>query len=178
MEYIAVLEGLNGLQFTQQSSRKSVGSNSWKSAGGKAPGCVSCDYEASAECTYEAPAECGYEASASCEYEMSAPCEYTSYNCDAPCGDPIPAYVPPPQVFVPQIVPTPQQPVFQQPAPQALPMPEYVPVGMPTQPAVQYQLMPVALPVGVPQVVVPVDPNEGIMGLRGKLGRLGKIFGK
>lgn len=172
MEYIAVLEGLNGLQFTQQSSRKSVGSNSWKSAGGKAPGCVSCDYEAPADCTYEAPAECGYEMSAPCEYEMSAPCEYTSYNCDAPCGDPIPAYVPPPQVFVPQIVP--QQPVQQS----IQPTPIFMPMTPPAPQPVQYQLMPVSMPVGVPQVVVPVDPNEGIMGLRGKLGRLGKIFGK
>ena len=176
MEYIAVLEGLNGLQFPQQ-TRKSVGSNSWKSAGGKAPGCVSCDYELSAECTYEAPADCGYEASAPCEYELSAPCEYEgSFDCNAGCVDTIPAYVPPPQVFVPQIV-IPQQPP-QQFAPQVQPTPVFIPVAAPAPQQVQYQLMPVAVTPGVPQVVVPVDPNEGIMGLKGKLGRLGKIFGK
>lgn len=190
MEYIAVLEGLNGLQFSQRQSRKSLGSNSRSSVGStrQSVDCSPCVYEAAAPCGYEAAAVCGYEAAVDCSYEAAPACGYEgSFDCNAGCVETIPAYVPPPQVFVPTLPPTYTPPGSipqgggQGPTPQS------------GAPAVQYQLVPTYLP--APGVVVTVadcgprsvrNPDGScseLAGLnaksvRGTLGRLGKVFGK
>lgn len=203
MEYIAVLEGLNGLQFSQRQSLKSLGSNSWSSVGSarRLVDCSPCVYEAAAPCGYEAAAVCGYEASADCSYEAAAACSYEgNFDCNAGCVETIPTYVPPPQVFVPTLPPTytPPGSIPQGGGQQTMPGP--IPQGGgqgPTPqsgaPAVQYQLVPTYLP--APGVVVTVadcgprsvrNPDGScseLAGLnaksvRGTLGRLGKVFGK
>lgn len=182
MEYIAVLEGLKGFQPSQSQSRRALGSNSRTSFANprRAVDCNPCTYQASTPCEYEASDVCGYEISAPCEYEASSDCVYEgSFDCNAGCVETIPGYVPPPQVFVPG--PYIQIPGSQQFTP---PVPVYGPVKtvpdtrMPQNTQVQYQLMPVSMPVGVPQVVVAPDPWANFGGLGGKLGRLGKVFGK
>lgn len=180
MEYIAVLEGLNGFSTSRQ-SRKSLGSNSWKSLGSpRQVDCApSCAYEAAAPCSYEAAAVCGYEAAAPCAYEAAPACGYEgSFDCNAGCVETTPAYVPPPTYTPPGSIP---QGGGQGPTPQS------------GAPAVQYQLVPTYLP--APGVVVTVadcgprsvrNPDGScseLAGLnaksvRGTLGRLGKVFGK
>jgi hypothetical protein len=194
MEYIAVLEGLNGLQFSQRQSRKSLGSNSRSSVGStrQSVDCSPCVYEAAAPCGYEAAAVCGYEAAVDCSYEAAPACGYEgSFDCNAGCVETIPAYVPPPQVFVPQ------QPVPQlQPVPQQAvqPTPSFVPMTTPGAPAtVQYQLVPTYLPApGVVVTVADCGPRSvrnpdgscselqglNVASVKGTLGRLGKVFGK
>ena len=185
MEYIAVLEGLNGFSTSHQ-SRKSLGRNSWKSLGSprQVEWAPTCDYEAAALCGYEPAAVCGYEAAADYSYEAAATCSYEgSFDCNAGCVETVPAYVLPPQVFVPQQPPTDTRPG---PIPQSDPTPQQS--GAPT---VQYQLVPTYLPApGVVVTAADCGPRSvrnpdgscselaGLPSIKGTLGRLGKVFGK
>ena len=185
MEYIAVLEGLKGFQPSQFPSRRALGSNSRTSFANprRAVDCNPCEYEASSECTYEMSDECVYEASAPCVYEASSDCAYEgSFDCNAGCTETIPAYVPPPQVYVPGIqIPGNKQ--FVTPVPVYDPIKTQPDTRMPQAPSTSFVLTPVSLN---PNTGVRIDPNilcgpngcGPIDGLKGKLGRLGKVFGK
>lgn len=198
MEYIAVLEGLNGFSTSHQ-SRKSLGSNSRTSFGSRQPAdCTPCDDQPGADCGYEAAAVCGYEVAADCAYEAAAPCGYEgNFDCNAGCVETPPAYVPPPQVFVPTLPPTytPPGSIPQGGGQQTMPGPlpqggGQGPTPQSGAPAVQYQLVPTYLP--APGVVVTVadcgprsvrNPDGSCselagLNVRGTLGRLGKVFGK
>lgn len=184
MDYIAVLEGLNGFQPSQRQSRRALGRNSRTSFATprQSVDCSPCVYEQSALCEYEASDVCGYEISEPCTYEASSGCVYEgSFDCNAGCVDTIPPYTPPPQVFMPgDRFPGDQR--FAPPVPVYGPIKTVPDTRMPQQPNTSFVLTPVAFN---PNIAVRIDPNilcgpngcGPIEGIKGTLGRLGKVFG-